>query len=96
MIKCYTDYKGKDTVCGTIKVSLDNCTQPLVTAFESCVDAKYQDVPKFIVEIAKSATEYICKSKGEKLIGKIIFFIDYLNCEGVLIQILHESSNVQK
>ncbi|XP_044753690.1 uncharacterized protein LOC123313060 [Coccinella septempunctata] len=68
MLQCYMSFKGKETVCGTVKNSLENCTQPLVTSFESCVDPKYHDIPKFIVEIAKSAADYACKTKGEKLI----------------------------
>ncbi|KAL3269572.1 hypothetical protein HHI36_008637 [Cryptolaemus montrouzieri] len=68
MQKCYLGLSGKETLCGIIRNHLRNCSQPVVDELEKCVEARFHDLPQFAVEVIDSTADYLCKSKGEKII----------------------------
>ncbi|KAK9890730.1 hypothetical protein WA026_012078 [Henosepilachna vigintioctopunctata] len=66
---CYLEIKETETICSVMKDRLTRCLNPLADFMHKCVEStKYADVPQFTLEIFNSVTNYVCQTKGEKLI----------------------------
>ncbi|KAK9890727.1 hypothetical protein WA026_012075 [Henosepilachna vigintioctopunctata] len=62
-LECAKASKSDDIICDSMNAEFKKCIKPIEKVFEECLEAKYHDVPKLIINSIVSTSEYLCNSK---------------------------------
>ncbi|XP_044754201.1 uncharacterized protein LOC123313395 [Coccinella septempunctata] len=67
-IKCAKESKSEGVICDSLGAEFKKCIEPIEKVFEECLEAKFHDIPKLIIDAVTSTTEYLCNSKVRDIV----------------------------
>ncbi|MDK0841536.1 DUF1397 domain-containing protein, partial [Clostridium perfringens] len=67
-IECAKNSKADGIICDTLNAEFKKCIVPIEKVFEECLEAKFHDIPKLVIDSLTSTTEYLCNSKVRDIV----------------------------
>ncbi|XP_045472954.1 uncharacterized protein LOC123679621 [Harmonia axyridis] len=67
-VKCAQESKSEGVICDSLGAEFKKCIEPIEKVFEECLEAKFHDIPKLIINAVTSTTEYLCNSKVRDIV----------------------------